>query len=113
MQNGKLEEPFTLPPHEVNVLECVKYFGDPQVELEDQDWLQQGLETQEEQDVNRDDGRTYVATRAMPSGQGAMAYIAVTLADAEPKWLGGGEGLVYFNLNLFLVLYKFISILNI
>lgn len=40
----------------------------------------------------RKDGRTYVATRAMPGGQGAFAYVAVSLAEQEPKWLGGGEG---------------------
>lgn len=96
MQNGKLEEPFTYPPHEVDVLECVKYFGDPQVELEDQDWLQHPPDSYDDKAGDRDDGRTYVATRAMPSGQGAMAYIAVTLGDTEPKWLGGGEGFVYF-----------------
>ena len=40
----------------------------------------------------REDGRTYVATRNMPSGQGAFAYVAVSLAEDEPMWLGGGEG---------------------
>lgn len=40
----------------------------------------------------RDDGRTYVATRAMPNGEGAFAYVAISLAEEEPAWLGGGEG---------------------
>lgn len=44
----------------------------------------------------RSDGRTYVATRAMPGGQGAFAYVAVSLAEQEPKWLGGGEGYAIF-----------------
>lgn len=94
MQSGNLVEPFTIQPHEVNVLECVKYFGDPQVELEEQDWLDQPPEAPDASSDGRVDGRTYVATRAMPGGQGAMAYIAVTFAD-EAKWLGGGEGFVH------------------
>lgn len=42
-------------------------------------------------DENRD-GRTYLATRTLPHGEGAFAYLAVTLAEEEPRWLGGGEG---------------------
>lgn len=37
-------------------------------------------------------GRTYLATRTLPGGAGAFAYLAVNLAEEEPKWLGGGEG---------------------
>lgn len=28
----------------------------------------------------------------MPGGEGAFAYVAVSLAPTEPKWLGGAEG---------------------
>lgn len=38
------------------------------------------------------EGRTYLATRTLPGGAGAFAYLAVNLAEEEPKWLGGGEG---------------------
>lgn len=41
---------------------------------------------------DHDDGRTYVATKTLPDGSGAFAYLAVALSDEEPRWLGGGEG---------------------
>lgn len=40
------------------------------------------------------DGRTYIATRTLPDGEGAFAYLAVSLADNGPLWLTqNGEGL--------------------
>lgn len=41
---------------------------------------------------NAKKGRTYLATRTLPDGQGAFAYVAVSLEEEEPMWLGGGEG---------------------
>lgn len=39
-------------------------------------------------------GRTYLATKALDGDEGAFAYLAVSLSDNEPRWLGGGEGYV-------------------
>ena len=59
-------------------------------------WLEEvvneGWSGEADGQTERDDGRTYVATRALPGGQGAFAYVAVTLAEQEPRWIGGGEG---------------------
>lgn len=48
----------------------------------------------DDDDHGDNDGRTYLATRALPGGEGAFAYMAVSLAEEEPRWLGGGEGCV-------------------
>ncbi|KAI4468961.1 hypothetical protein MML48_2g00002950 [Holotrichia oblita] len=99
MQEGKLAGPFIENPQGIHLADAAEYFGEIKINIEAPDWLEDivtggakddGDEGAE--DDNRTDGRTYVATRAMPEGQGAFAYVAISLAEQEPKWLGGGEG---------------------
>lgn len=42
--------------------------------------------------VRSKDKRTYLATKTMPDGQGALGYIAVSLADGEPQWIQKKNG---------------------
>ncbi|KAF2885988.1 hypothetical protein ILUMI_20185, partial [Ignelater luminosus] len=92
MQEGKLTEPFQQPPNEVDISNALQVFGHQPTEVAPPEWLHDfsNIEDDEDQDVR--DGRTYLATRTLPGGEGAFAYLAVTLADDEPRWLGGGEG---------------------
>lgn len=46
----------------------------------------------DEDDHGDNEGRTYLATRTLPGGEGAFAYLAVSLDEEGPRWLGGGEG---------------------
>ncbi|XP_017780750.1 PREDICTED: uncharacterized protein LOC108565682 [Nicrophorus vespilloides] len=97
MQDGALSEPFTVSPNEIDYSDATKYFQKIKAEIETPAWLGDLANMPEEDDdtskAARDDGRTYVATRAMPNGEGAFAYVAISLAEEEPAWLGGGEGL--------------------
>ncbi|GJQ82431.1 hypothetical protein Trydic_g11845 [Trypoxylus dichotomus] len=96
MQEGKLTGPFVESAQDVDLSDASKYFGEVKTNVEVPDWLEEVVSGTGadilDQDEARKDGRTYVATRAMPGGQGAFAYVAISLADEEPKWLGGGEG---------------------
>ncbi|KAK5648308.1 hypothetical protein RI129_003200 [Pyrocoelia pectoralis] len=91
MQEGKLAGPFRGNPNEVDISDAMQAFEHlTPSNLAEPDWLQEVAESPDE-DYPRD-GRTYLATRTLPGGEGAFAYLAVTLAEDEPKWLGGGEG---------------------
>lgn len=108
MQDGVLVGPFESSPHEVDLSNAAQYFGVAPSEIQQPDWFQDviergggagggdGARSEEAQDI-ADGGRTYVATRCMPGGEGAFAYVAITLAEDEPKWLGGEEGQVHLN----------------
>ncbi|XP_022914679.2 myosin heavy chain, clone 203-like [Onthophagus taurus] len=100
MQEGRLTGPFLENPKDVDILKASNYFGEMKCNNEEPEWLEEVVAqgamslTGDEGPMEhpREDGRTYVATRTMPNGQGAFAYVAVSLADDEPMWLGGGEG---------------------
>ena len=83
MQTGIFGKEFQVPVNEVNVANAIDIF---QLALEDNeaDVGARGKDAKQ--------GRTYMATRTLPDGQGAFAYVAVSLEEEEPKWLGGGEG---------------------
>ncbi|KAF5283976.1 hypothetical protein FQR65_LT13668 [Abscondita terminalis] len=89
MQEGKLTGPFIQHPQDVDISDAMTVFEHLQTNLQEPEWLQDSLP---DMDDSRD-GRTYLATRTLPGGEGAFAYLAVTLAEDEPKWLGGGEGI--------------------
>ncbi|KAJ8966041.1 hypothetical protein NQ317_009903 [Molorchus minor] len=59
-------------------------------------WLNDTQYNVNDADMDRDrppekKGRTYIATRTLPNGQGAFAYIGVSLSGEEPMWIGAGE----------------------
>lgn len=66
-----------------------------ELSCQEPEWLKEvvdGSPVDKEEETSERNARTYLATRTLPKGAGAFAYIAVTLAEQEPKWLGGGEG---------------------
>ncbi|XP_044264548.1 uncharacterized protein LOC123011256 [Tribolium madens] len=94
MQTGILGNEFKVPVNEVDVANATQVF---QLQPEGEAMLAPGWLEDNDADVgtaakNAKTGRTYVATRTLPGGQGAFAYVAVSLDEEEPKWLGGGEG---------------------
>ncbi|XP_074034385.1 uncharacterized protein [Leptinotarsa decemlineata] len=94
MQNGMLERPFQESPFDVDINNATEVFGPIPDTIEPPEWLN---DTEYDADVGVKDaggekkGRTYIATRTLPKGQGAFAYIGVSLTDKEPMWLGAGE----------------------
>lgn len=102
MEEGKLVPPFNAGPNECDLQDPQNYFGPTRIDVKQPDWFSDvvGQEDEEEgyqssnltESAGRKNGRTYVATRTMPGGEGAFAYVAITLATEEPRWLGGGEG---------------------
>ena len=62
-------------------------------------WLQrpEWLRSLAEEEVPADmahtsqDGRVYLTTHTMEDGRGAFGYLAVTVAEDEPLWVGPGE----------------------
>ncbi|KAB0800105.1 hypothetical protein PPYR_07985 [Photinus pyralis] len=90
MQDGKLAGPFLGNPNEVDISDAMQAFEHLSSNLAEPGWLKEVADAPDLDDPR--DGRTYLATRTLPGGEGAFAYLAVTLAEAEPKWLGGGEG---------------------
>lgn len=92
MQNNKLEAPFTENPFEIDIMKAVDIFGPVPETIEPPEWLNDTeCEPKPDEDTNLKQGRTYVATRTLPHGQGAFAYVGVSLTDKEPMWLGAGE----------------------
>ncbi|EFA06809.2 uncharacterized protein LOC662519 [Tribolium castaneum] len=94
MQTGILGNEFKVPVNEVDVANATQVF---QLQPEGEAFQTPGWLEDNDADVgtaarNAKTGRTYVATRTLPGGQGAFAYVAVSLDEEEPKWLGGGEG---------------------
>lgn len=94
MQTGVLAKEFQVNVNEVDLTKATDVFQlAADIEnLEPPAWLQDNEADIGSKAKNAKDGRTYVATRTLPDGQGAFAYVAVSLDEEEPKWLGGGEG---------------------
>lgn len=94
MQTGTLGNEFKVPVNEVDVANATEVFQlQPEGEaLLGPDWLEDNDADVGSMPKNPKVGRTYLATRTLPGGQGAFAYVAVSLDEEEPKWLGGGEG---------------------
>ncbi|KAF2901326.1 hypothetical protein ILUMI_04860 [Ignelater luminosus] len=92
MQEGKLTKLFQQPPNEIDISNALQVFGHQPTEVEPPEWLHDLSNVEDDEDQTVRDGRTYLATRTLPGGEGAFAYLAVTLSDDEPRWLGGGEG---------------------
>lgn len=92
MQDGTLTEPFLKSPNKTDLTDAMEVFGHLPPNVTTPDWLQELADAPDDDDEGLRDGRTYLATRTLPGGEGAFAYLAVTLADEEPRWLGGGEG---------------------
>ncbi|CAH1958648.1 unnamed protein product [Acanthoscelides obtectus] len=92
MQNGVLEKPFSEPPHDADIRNATQIFGPIPESIEPPAWLNDtAYDPNKSEYREKKDGRTYVATRTLPDGQGAVAYVGVSLCDQEPMWLGGGE----------------------
>ncbi|VEN48521.1 unnamed protein product [Callosobruchus maculatus] len=92
MQNGVLEKPFSEPPYDADIRNATQIFGPIPDTIEPPAWLNDtDYDPNKSEQAEKKDGRTYVATRTLPDGQGAIAYIGVSLTDQEPMWLGGGE----------------------
>ncbi|XP_056636814.1 uncharacterized protein LOC130445274 [Diorhabda sublineata] len=94
MQNGVLEKPFTDSARDADIMNAHDVFGPIPDTVEPPEWL-----NDTEMDVSKTEadpkkgkkGRTYMATRTLPNGQGAFAYIGISLTNEEPMWLGAGE----------------------
>lgn len=93
LQEKQLSGPFTQNPDDINFDDAASYFPALTTEIITPAWVEELNEATPAADENdgSPDGRTYVATRAMPGGEGAFAYVAVNMSD-EPLWFGGGEG---------------------
>lgn len=91
MQNNKLEGPFSRNPFETDITDAPQIFGTVPENIETPEWLNDTDFIVPEECREKKSGRTYVATRTLPNGQGAFAYIGVSLTDKEPMWIGAGE----------------------
>lgn len=91
MQNNKLEGPFMQNPFEVDMGNASEVFGPIPETIEPPSWLNDTDYKLPSDHNEKKQGRTYVATRTLPNGQGAFAYIGVSLTDKEPMWIGAGE----------------------
>lgn len=91
MQNNKLEGPFLQNPFEIDIADALQIFGPIPDTIEPPSWLNDTDLHITEEGTEKKEGRTYVATRTLPNGQGAFAYIGVSLTDKEPMWIGAGE----------------------
>lgn len=92
IQNSKLEGPFQQNPFDVDVANATEVFGPIPETIEPPSWLNDTEFRLSDEPREKKQGRTYVATRTLPNGQGAFAYIGVSLTDKEPMWIGAGEG---------------------
>ncbi|KAJ3638080.1 hypothetical protein MTP99_001488 [Tenebrio molitor] len=94
MQTGTFGKEFQTPVNEVDVANALEVFQlAPEEEaIEPPAWLEDNDADVGALSRNAKKGRTYLATRTLPDGQGAFAYVAVSLEEEEPMWLGGGEG---------------------
>ncbi|KAK9873406.1 hypothetical protein WA026_022465 [Henosepilachna vigintioctopunctata] len=94
MQNSALEGPFRFPPVEIDISDAYDVFEPIAESCRDQSWLQEKDDIPPSDGTNEKEGRTYIATRVLPGGVGAFAYVAISMGDEEPKWIGGGEGIL-------------------
>ncbi|RZC43002.1 uncharacterized protein BDFB_011753, partial [Asbolus verrucosus] len=94
MQTGNLSKEFLIPANEVDLANAAEVFqlAPDESAVETPAWLEDNDISPDSPGIDGKMGRTYLATRCLPDGQGAFAYVAVSLEDEEPKWLGGGEG---------------------
>ncbi|KAL3288842.1 hypothetical protein HHI36_003288 [Cryptolaemus montrouzieri] len=94
MQNNVLEGPFRLTPGDIDISDAYDVFEPIADSCREPEWLQEKDDIPESDGRNSKEGRTYIATRVLPGGVGAFAYIALSMGDEEPKWIGGGEGIL-------------------
>ncbi|XP_018567603.1 uncharacterized protein LOC108908153 [Anoplophora glabripennis] len=92
MQNGVLDPPFLQSPHDIDVMNASEVFGPIPDTVEAPEWLNDTEYKVSPEETSDKQGRTYIATRTLPNGQGAFAYIGVSLTNEEPMWIGAGEG---------------------
>ncbi|KAF7280617.1 uncharacterized protein LOC143204855 [Rhynchophorus ferrugineus] len=92
MHNNKLDEPFLQPPFYVDISDAMNVFGEIPETVEKPSWLNDtAYQVQPtEHDTKRQKGRTYFATKSLPNGQGAFAYIGISLTDDD--WTGPSVG---------------------
>ncbi|CAG9765463.1 unnamed protein product [Ceutorhynchus assimilis] len=84
MQNGKLEEPFLQPPAYVDISDATQIFGSVPETVEKPSWLNDtDFEIHHKPTANDKPGRTYFATKTLPNGQGAFAYVGISLTDDD------------------------------
>ncbi|CAH0551963.1 unnamed protein product [Brassicogethes aeneus] len=93
MQEGKLKGEFLKKPCEVDIITAMDIFQ-PMPEDLDEAWLEDvDLRKPAEAPPARCVGNTIVASRTLKNGQGAFAYLGLSLADCEPKWMSNeGSG---------------------
>ncbi|XP_019876869.1 uncharacterized protein LOC109604772 [Aethina tumida] len=93
MQEGKLKGEFLKKPTDVDIIGAMDVFQ-PIPEDLDEAWSED-VDFQAPQDVmERKQGNTIVASRTLKNGQGAFAYLGLSLSECEPKWMsneGGGD----------------------
>ncbi|XP_045476907.1 uncharacterized protein LOC123682369 [Harmonia axyridis] len=94
MQNNVLEGPFKMAPGEIDISDAFDVFEPISESCKEPDWLMEKDDIPQSDGRNQKEGRTYIATRVLPGGVGAFAYVAISMGDEEPKWIGGGEGLL-------------------
>ncbi|KAJ8924526.1 hypothetical protein NQ315_007324 [Exocentrus adspersus] len=95
MQNGVLDPPFLQSPHDIDIMNATEIFAPVPDSVEPPDWLNDTDYHIHSDEASSDKkGRTYIATRTLPNGQGAFAYVGISLTNEEPMWLGAGEGLL-------------------
>lgn len=100
MQNNNLEVPFLRNPYTTDVANAPQTFGPIPDTIEPPSWLNDTDYNISDDHHDEQQGRTYVATRTLPNGQGAFAYIGVSLTEREPMWIGAGESSFDQNLKM-------------
>ncbi|XP_030763780.1 uncharacterized protein LOC115888254 [Sitophilus oryzae] len=90
MHNGKLEEPFCQPPFYVDIADAMETFAEIPETVEKPEWLNDTDFELNATNAQRDKARTYFATKTLPNGQGAFAYIGISLTGDD--WIGPSVG---------------------
>ncbi|ENN82767.1 hypothetical protein YQE_00865, partial [Dendroctonus ponderosae] len=84
MQSGKLEESFLQSPYYVDISDALQVFGGSPCSIEPSEWLNDtDLTIQHKESPADKPGRTYIANRTLPNGQGAFAYVGISLPAGD------------------------------
>ncbi|KAJ9573516.1 hypothetical protein L9F63_009080 [Diploptera punctata] len=92
--DSRLNAPFDEPPPDGKLTSPDITFKLQSPEEKRPEWLRELIqEDQLTSDISHtsEDGRTYLATHTMKDGIGAFGYLAVTVANDGPLWVGAGE----------------------
>ncbi|XP_063224941.1 uncharacterized protein LOC134532459 isoform X1 [Bacillus rossius redtenbacheri] len=93
MQEGALKTPFSTPPPAGKLRPPAEVFPPEKTTTKEPAWLQAiARGTGADLLHSSKDGRLFLTSRYLENGQGAMSYLAISVADKEPLFLTPSQG---------------------